>query len=124
MRGVGIEVAKNVTLAGAHTITLHDPAPTAMRDLGSNFFLTEADIGKPRDRVCAPRVAELNNLVHVNVGGQTWKRTSTSYRPFPSQPDHPQSDFRLQLDFGSNPIFASTRFLPQPDFGHKPILAP
>jgi len=45
---VGIECAKNTCLAGVHTMTLFDPTPTELRDLGSNFFLTEADVGNPR----------------------------------------------------------------------------
>ena len=36
-----------------------------IRDLGSNFFLTEADLGKPRAAVCAPKLAELNRLVNA-----------------------------------------------------------
>lgn len=65
LRGVGVEVAKNTTLAGVHTISLYDPAPVAIRDLGSNFFLQEGDLGKPRAAVCAPRVGELNPNVKV-----------------------------------------------------------
>mmetsp|Transcript_21138 Transcript_21138/g.54122 ORF Transcript_21138/g.54122 Transcript_21138/m.54122 type:complete len:1186 (+) Transcript_21138:63-3620(+) len=66
-KGVGIEVAKNAVLAGLHTLTIFDPTPTAVRDLGGNFFLTEADIGKPRAVACAPRVAELNSNVLVQA---------------------------------------------------------
>ena len=36
-----------------------------MRDLGSNFFLTEADVGKPRASACAAKLAELNSMVTV-----------------------------------------------------------
>jgi len=43
-KGIGIEVAKNTVLAGVHTLTIFDPAPTSVRDLGTNFFLTEADV--------------------------------------------------------------------------------
>ena len=39
--------------------------PQAIRDLGSNFFLTEADVGKPRAEVCAAKVCELNPNVTV-----------------------------------------------------------
>eukprot|EP00043_Microstomoeca_roanoka_P005478 m.55979 g.55979 ORF g.55979 m.55979 type:complete len:1262 (-) comp12981_c0_seq1:328-4113(-) len=65
--GAGIEAAKNTTLAGAHTVALIDDAPVKMRDLGANFFLTEADIGKPRATVVAARLAELNPLVRVQA---------------------------------------------------------
>ena len=66
-KGIGAEVAKNTALAGVHTLTLFDPTPTARRDLGANFFLTEADVGKSRGAVCAPRVAELNSNVLVQA---------------------------------------------------------
>ena len=56
LRGLGVEVAKNTTLAGVHTMSLFDPEPTAVRDLGTNFFLTEADIGTSRAVVCAPKI--------------------------------------------------------------------
>jgi|EP01046_Picozoa_sp_COSAG06_P005956 ubiquitin-activating enzyme E1 len=65
VKGVGIEVAKNTTLAGVHTMGLYDPGLTELRDLGSNFFLTPDDIGKPRAQVCVPKVTELNKTVRV-----------------------------------------------------------
>jgi ubiquitin-activating enzyme E1 len=65
MRGVGVEVAKNTTLAGVHTMGLYDPQPTEIRDLGSNFFLSQEDVGQPRASVCVPKVAELNPTVRV-----------------------------------------------------------
>lgn len=87
VKGVGIECAKNTTLAGVHTMGLYDPGLTELRDLGSNFFLTPDDVGKPRAQVCSipltcaacsqthvhrgsaqvcvPKVTELNNSVRV-----------------------------------------------------------
>ena len=46
-KGVGVEVAKNTTLAGVHTLSLYDPTPTTIRDLGSNFYLTVSLIRTP-----------------------------------------------------------------------------
>jgi ubiquitin-activating enzyme E1 len=40
MRGLGVETAKNLILAGPATVTLYDPTITSMRDMGSNFYLT------------------------------------------------------------------------------------
>ena len=65
VKGVGIECAKNTTLAGVHTMGLYDPAETELKDLGSNFFLTADDIGTPRARACVPKVSELNGSVRV-----------------------------------------------------------
>ena len=52
-------------LAGLKSVTLHDPKPVAIRDLGSQFYLTESDIGKPRAEACRHRLQELNNSVSV-----------------------------------------------------------
>jgi ubiquitin-activating enzyme E1 len=40
LRGLGVETAKNLILAGPATVTLYDPTITSQRDLGSNFYLT------------------------------------------------------------------------------------
>lgn len=65
--GLGVEIAKNVALAGVKSITLYDPAPTSLPDLSSQFFLRESDIGTSRDQATAPRLAELNQYVPVHV---------------------------------------------------------
>lgn len=67
MKGVGIEAAKNLVLAGPHSVTVFDPEPVAIEDLGANFYLTAADVGKARGEVVAPRLAELNNYVAVRA---------------------------------------------------------
>ncbi|PSC67218.1 Ubiquitin-activating enzyme E1 2 [Micractinium conductrix] len=63
--GLGVEVAKNVILAGVKSITLHDRAEVAMRDLGSQFYLGEGDVGKNRAEACREAVQELNTSVPV-----------------------------------------------------------
>ncbi|KAK9455417.1 hypothetical protein V1511DRAFT_352428 [Dipodascopsis uninucleata] len=67
MKGLGVEIAKNVALAGVKSITLYDPEPAKISDLSSQFFLRESDIGSPRAKVTAPRLAELNQYVPVSV---------------------------------------------------------
>jgi len=67
LNGLGVEVAKNVVLAGVKTVTLHDNTPVAIADLGAQFFLRESDLGQPRAAVTGPRLAELNNYVPVDV---------------------------------------------------------
>jgi len=66
-RGVGVEVAKNLALQGAGTLTLVDSEPTTIQDTGSNFFLFEADAkqGNRRAAACAPRLQELNPICVV-----------------------------------------------------------
>jgi len=44
--GLGVEIAKNVILGGVKSVTLHDHATCKLTDLGSQFYLTEADVGE------------------------------------------------------------------------------
>ncbi|CZR64942.1 probable ubiquitin-protein ligase (E1-like (ubiquitin-activating) enzym) [Phialocephala subalpina] len=67
LKGLGVEIAKNIALAGVKSLTLYDPAPAAIADLSSQFFLHPEDVGKPRAAVTAPRVAELNEYTPVNI---------------------------------------------------------
>ena len=62
-----MKTAKNIALAGVKSLTLFDPAPAAISDLSSQFFLHPEDVGKPRATVTAPRVAELNAYTPVSV---------------------------------------------------------
>ncbi|OMJ10390.1 Ubiquitin-activating enzyme E1 1 [Smittium culicis] len=66
LKGLGCEIAKNVALAGVKSVTLFDPTPTTIQDLGTQFFLTEQDIGKPRAITTANRLSELNPYVAIN----------------------------------------------------------
>ncbi|CAH0513186.1 unnamed protein product [Peronospora belbahrii] len=65
LQGIGIECAKNLILAGPNAITLHDDGITEMKDLGTNFFLTEQDVGSPRASAVFHKLAELNKMVAV-----------------------------------------------------------
>lgn len=67
LKGLGVEIAKNIALAGVKSLTLYDPAPAQISDLSSQFFLHPEDVGKPRAAVTAPRVAELNAYTPVSV---------------------------------------------------------
>ncbi|GAB7346808.1 hypothetical protein MBLNU459_g1906t1 [Dothideomycetes sp. NU459] len=65
LRGLGVEIAKNIALAGVKSLTLFDPKPAALADLSAQFFLHPEDVGKPRAKVTVPRVAELNPYTPV-----------------------------------------------------------
>ena len=77
LKGLGVEVAKNIALAGVKSLTLYDPEPVAISDLSAQFFLRPDDVGQPRDRVTAPRVAELNAYTPVHI------HNSARYVPAP-----------------------------------------
>lgn len=65
--GLGVEIAKNVILGGVKSVTLHDNVACTIGDLSSQYYLSEADIGKNRAEASSERLAELNNYVPVRV---------------------------------------------------------
>ncbi|CAG8578525.1 9383_t:CDS:10 [Funneliformis mosseae] len=67
LKGLGVEIAKNVVLAGVKSVTLHDPEPVRISDLSTQFFLREDDVGKPRASITAPRLSELNQYVPISI---------------------------------------------------------
>jgi len=69
MRGLGIEIAKNIILAGPNKVSLLDSEISTMNDLGSNFFLSEEDVKnkKRRDEACFPKLSKLNPNVKIDI---------------------------------------------------------
>uniref|UniRef100_UPI00398E3D27 ubiquitin-like modifier-activating enzyme 6 n=1 Tax=Pristiophorus japonicus TaxID=55135 RepID=UPI00398E3D27 len=67
--GLGVEIAKNIILAGIKALTIHDTKPSETWDLGANFFLHEDDVASQRNRAKATilQLAELNPYVQVNT---------------------------------------------------------
>uniref|UniRef100_A0A4W3JK23 E1 ubiquitin-activating enzyme n=1 Tax=Callorhinchus milii TaxID=7868 RepID=A0A4W3JK23_CALMI len=65
MGGLGVEIAKNVILAGVKSVTIHDDREAEWSDLSSQFYLTEEDIGKNRAEVSVSCLADLNSYVPV-----------------------------------------------------------
>ena len=45
-RGLGVETAKNLILAGPKSVSIFDNTTVKIGDLSSNFFLSEDDVGK------------------------------------------------------------------------------
>lgn len=45
-RGLGVETAKNLILAGPKAVTIYDPTLVNWGDLSSNFYCREGDVGK------------------------------------------------------------------------------
>uniref|UniRef100_A0A8C5LD22 Ubiquitin-like modifier-activating enzyme 6 n=1 Tax=Jaculus jaculus TaxID=51337 RepID=A0A8C5LD22_JACJA len=66
--GLGLEIAKNLVLAGIKALTIHDTEKCQAWDLGTNFFLCEDDVvsGRNRAEAVLGRIAELNPYVHVS----------------------------------------------------------
>ena len=72
MKGLGVEIAKNIILGGVKSVTLHDECNAEMADLSSQFYLSEDDIGKNRAVVSLNKLAELNRYVCTYI----WARFS------------------------------------------------
>jgi ubiquitin-activating enzyme E1 len=68
LRGLGVEVAKNLILAGPKSVHLYDPEITKINDLGANFYTEEQHVGKvSRADACSTKLRELNPYVKVEV---------------------------------------------------------
>ena len=68
MRGLGVETAKNIILSGPGEVDIFDPSLVKINDLGSNFYLTEEDVGKKnRDEASLAKLSQLNPYVKVSV---------------------------------------------------------
>ncbi|KAH9246697.1 hypothetical protein BASA81_015746 [Batrachochytrium salamandrivorans] len=64
MRGLGVEVAKNLVLAGPGAVHVYDPEFPTEADCGLNFFLSQANT-ETRGQMSAKELQKLNRLVEV-----------------------------------------------------------
>jgi len=67
IKGLGIEISKNIILAGLKKVTIFDDNKITKRELGSNFYLKEKDIGKRIDETSLKKLKELNNNVECDI---------------------------------------------------------
>jgi len=67
LRGLGIEILKNLILEGPNTVDIYDPNYISMDDLNSNYFITEKDINKIRDETIIDRIKNINPNVNSKV---------------------------------------------------------
>jgi len=66
MRGLGVETAKNLILAGPEAVDVFDDEITQVEDLGANFYLRDEHVGKTRrDAAVIDQLRELNSYVQV-----------------------------------------------------------
>ena len=68
LRGLGIETAKNIILAGPKEVSISDKSICKINDLGANFYLNETDVNKNTlEESCINKLKELNPYVNVNI---------------------------------------------------------
>ncbi|BGP20310.1 hypothetical protein JCM10213_002061 [Rhodosporidiobolus nylandii] len=66
-RGIAVDAAKNIVLAGVGSLMLLDGEDLLEEDLGSNYFVREEEVGKKRVEASAPRVQQLNPRVNLST---------------------------------------------------------
>ena len=79
MKALASEIAKNLVLAGIHSLTVIDHAPVTESDLGAQFFISESDVGANRAQAAAPNIRKLNPRVTVNVDVADIRTKSPDY---------------------------------------------
>lgn len=81
MRGLGVETAKNLILAGPRSVTLYDPNMVTWGDLSSNFYTKEEHVGKvSRANAVVTKLSELNGNVKVKVIDQLVELDLANYK--------------------------------------------
>ena len=71
LRGLGVEICKNIILQGPSKLSIFDNIITEKKDLCCNFYLEEKDVGiKRRDTSIINKLMELNKYVNVECLSQ------------------------------------------------------
>lgn len=67
MKGLGNEIAKNLVLAGVGTLTILDHEQVTQDDLGSQFLVSEQQVGQNRAEAAQQELQKLNPRVSLYV---------------------------------------------------------
>ena len=59
LRGLGVEIAKNIILVGPNHVSIFDPEIVRINDLGAYFYISIDDIKnwKRRDEACLKKLS-------------------------------------------------------------------
>jgi ubiquitin-like 1-activating enzyme E1 A len=66
LKGIQVEAAKNLVLAGV-SVVIYEPMAVQASDLAYNFFLSQADVGQNIAQASATRLQQLNPFAGVLV---------------------------------------------------------
>ena len=80
LKGLGVEVAKNVILAGPFAVTLVDKEPAAPKHQGANFYVKDSDLGTPLAAACRGELQSLNDRCKVFVADELSEKLVESAR--------------------------------------------
>uniref|UniRef100_A0A4W5PET7 E1 ubiquitin-activating enzyme n=1 Tax=Hucho hucho TaxID=62062 RepID=A0A4W5PET7_9TELE len=75
MRGLGVEIAKNVILSGVKSVTVQDEGLAEWMDFSSQFFLLASHLGQNRAMSSLSQLSALNPHVHVSAHTGPLKET-------------------------------------------------
>ena len=80
MRGLGVEIAKNLCLAGPQSVTIYDPTEVTINDMGANFYISQADVGNTtRAEATVGQLRTLNPNVQTSVLAEFTDEIVTNY---------------------------------------------
>ena len=80
LRGLGIEIAKNLMLSGPKELSISDKNICKINDLGSNFYISQNDINiKTREEACYKKLCLLNPYVNVTINDGNIKDNINKY---------------------------------------------
>lgn len=79
MKALANEIAKNLVLAGIHSLTIVDHETVSESDLGAQFFISKSDIGKNKAEASAPQIKKLNPRVQIYVDQSDINKKSAEY---------------------------------------------
>ena len=89
LRGLGVEILKNLILEGPNRVDIYDPNFITQNDLNSNFFVTKNEVGQSRDKVIIEKIKSLNPNVESKIILQNDKNNEINY----------EQELSLILDF-------------------------
>ena len=75
LRGLGIEIAKNLILAGLKEVSISDKNMCRINDLTANFYLDERDVNKKTlEESCIKKLKALKPYIDVNIHEGLFKK--------------------------------------------------
>ena len=68
LRGLGIEISKNIILSGPKELYISDKNKCKINDLGTNFYINEDDVDNiSRENACFEKLSLLNPYVKISI---------------------------------------------------------